>query len=392
MQIIRNNQDFDTLVHLKEEFMGVKNCLQRWSAFLFILTFLFIFWGCSGGGGGGVVSAGGGGATGLTYTGLTSEATVDADNARILLEAALSGGSTSFGGGVIAAGAVTTGGQAVQRPMKVVLMMKTIADQLKTSSSLHNVAVGAVVSESGTVYGSCNGEATYSISRDEDTGEFSGTITFNSYCENGVTYNGSAGFSGIVIIDGDETYLDPFEFDFNSVSCNALGTPFTIDGTMEFRDFYYNWPYPYVIMNMVYRDDWTGKTYQMTEDFVVYFDFEYMGDYGGFYYGMEGKFYHPDYGYVMLTTPDAFWQYYSAAYPNGEYGDGELWATGAIGVGGWPTYASLLMTYDSGGSTVYSYEIFADVDGDNSSYGDYDAEDYYSEELNWIIVDEGGMT
>ncbi len=386
MQIIRNNQDFDTLVHLKEEFMGVKNCLQRWSAFLFILTFLFIFWGCSGGGGGGVVSAGGGGATGLTYTGLTSEATVDADNARILLEAALSGGSTSFGGGVIAAGAVTTGGQAVQRPIKVVLMMKTIADQLKTSSSLHNVAVGAVVSESGTVYGSCNGEATYSISRDEDTGEFSGTITFNSYCENGVTYNGSAGFSGIVIIDGDETYLDPFEFDFNSVSCNALGTPFTIDGTMEFRDFYYNmidpmsypYPYPYVIMNMVYRDDWTGKTYQMTEDFVVYFDFQNIGSDGGFYFGMEGKFYHPDYGYVNITTNTMFWQYYSAAYPSWE---GELYITGAIGSEGGNTYARLWMT----GDEAYSYQIFADTDGDGS-------EDYDSGELNWIIIGEGGMT
>ncbi|HOD34406.1 MAG TPA: hypothetical protein PLR20_01590 [Syntrophales bacterium] len=47
--------------------------------------------------------------------------------------------------------------------------------------------------------------------------------------------------------------------------------------------------------------------------------------------------------------------------------------------------ASLLMTYDRGGSTIYSYEIFADLDVDGSFYEDYDEDDYYSGELNWVI-------
>ncbi len=343
------------------------------SVLLLVLSLLFVFWGC-GSGGGGSSSSGDGGAdaTGLSYTGLTSEAAVDGDNAQALTEDALSGGSTSFGGGGVA-GAATSGGQKVQKPVKLALMMKNLASRIRISPPAGGGAVGAIESMTGTIDGSGGGTADFSISVDTVTGDFTGSITFNAFTEVGVTYDGSAGFSGVAIFEGEEYQgnIDSFTFDYDSVTCTSFGNSFTVDGTMAFADFYYEWPYPYVTMNMVYRDDGTGKIYRM-ESFVISFDFEWLGsEDDGIYYAIAGTFYHPDYGYVNLTTPTWFWQYVYDTYPSYE---GELIATGAIGAGGGNTYARLVI----GQINSNTYEIYADTDGDG-------IEDYYSGELSWVI-------
>ena len=350
--------------------MEIFKSFRKSSVFLLILSFLFVFWGCSSGGGGG--NGGGDGSTGLSYTGVTSQATVDGDNAQALTEDALSGGSTSFGGGGVA-GATTSGTQKVQKPIKLALMMKNLVGKIRISPPTGGGAVGAIQSMSDTIEGSGGGSADFSISVDTVTGVFSGSITFNSFSEVGVTYDGSAGFSGVAIFEGEEYqgYIDSFTFDYDSVTCTSFGTSFTIDGTMAFEGFYYEWPYPWVTMNMVYRDDGTGKIYRM-ENFVINFDLGWLGsEDDGIYYAIEGTFYHPDYGYVTLTTPTWFWQYVYDAYPSYE---GELYATGAIGSEGGNTYARLVI----GQINYNTYEIYADTNGDG-------AEEYYSGELFWVI-------
>lgn len=346
---------------------------------LLVLSLLFVLWGCGSGGG----SSGGGGgadATGLSYTGLTSEATVDGDNAQALTEDALAGGSTSFGGGGVA-GAATAGGQKVHKPVKLALMMKSLVGKIRISPPSGGGAVGAIESMTGTIEGSGGGTADFSITVDTVTGEFTGSITFYSFTEVGVTYDGSAGFSGVAIFEGEEYqgYIDSFTFDYDSVSCTSFGTSFTIDGTMAFEGFYYEWPNPWVTMNMVYRDEGTGKTYQMV-NFIIYFDFEYLEDEfdPGYYYYIEGTFYHPDYGYVTLTTTQGIWQYVYDAYPSYE---GEVIVTGAIGSGGGNTYARLVI----GQISFNTYEIYADIDGDGFDPGTGDPDDYYSGELAWVI-------
>ena len=359
--------------------MEIFKSFRKSSVFLLILSFLFAFWGCSSGGGS---SSSGGGdvdATGLSYTGATSEATVDGDNAQALTEDALSGGSTSFGGGRVA-GAATSGTQKVQKPIKLALMMKNLIGKIRISPPAGGGAVGAIQSMSDTIDGSGGGTADFSISVDTVSGDFTGSITFNSFSEVGVTYDGSAGFSGVAIFVDEEFqgYIDSFTFDYDSVTCSSFGTSFTIDGTMAFADFYYEWPYPYVTMNMVYRDEGTGKTYQMV-NFVISFDFEWLGsEDDGFYYRIEGTFYHPDYGYVTLTTTQDIWQYVYDAYPSYE---GELIVTGAIGSGGGNTYARLVI----GQINYNTYEIYADIDGDGFDPGTGDPDDYYSGELAWVI-------
>jgi hypothetical protein len=343
--------------------MKVTVCSRRWNIFLFILSFLFVLWGCSSGGG----SSSGGGTTGLTYTGLTSQATIDEGNGQALTEDALVGGSTSFGGGgVVATGAVTSGGQKkIQKPMKVTLMMKDLMNKIRMSSSLHNVIVGAVEEWDETVDGPDGGTADFSISIDTESGEFSGSITFHSYSAMGVTYDGSADFSGVAVFDSEEFQgIDSFTFDYHSVACTSFGASFTIDGTMAFADFWYNSPEPYVTMNMVYRDDGSGKTYKM-EDFVIWFDFS---EEDCAWYWIEGTFYHPDYGYVYITTDTWFGQYYGDEYPS----EGVLKAEGESGAVG-PTCAYLVIIDNA------SYEIYVDTDGDGDPF-DYDSGILYWEE------------
>jgi hypothetical protein len=81
---------------------------------------------------------------------------------------------------------------------------------------------------------------------------------------------------------------------------------------------------------------------------------------------VSGKYYHPDYGYVNISTPTAFRIYSGSVWPS----QGVLMLDGKTGIAGGSTRARLTVISSN------AYEVEADTDGD----GTYD---WNSGSLNW---------
>jgi len=309
---------------------------------------------CGGGGGGG----GGGSPSGISYTGLTTEATIDENNAEDLSTGAYQGGQTgaAFGSvGAIQAG--ESGPVGRPRTLKVSQVLEDALHKVDMTSRSGGTFVGAIYTESDTIYGDYGGSASYTINVNDQTGEFSGSITFNSYSDDGVTtISGPVSFSGSLDLNTEE--LIEFSLSFDSLTATSGSDSFTLDGNISFD----NTISPATMtMTMLLKDNNTGKVYKvegytmtLTEE-VNYVDVE-----------VSGTYFDPDYGYVSISTTTPLCIYYGDDYPS----DGVIVVTGNTGIAGGSTMARLTAL------TSTTYQVEADTNGD----GTYD---WDSGVLNW---------
>ena len=272
-------------------------------------TFAIAVVGCGGGGGG---SSSGGGTSGLTYSGVTTQAEVDESNAE-----EIAGGA--FATGLIGDGMV---GLSVDQPAETyhIRNFRSVNVPVVLSDSLNQVdfdaaaSVGiqaATQSTSDTIAGDCGGTMSYSISYDDQQGTFSGSFTFSNYCYGATTMNGAAEFDGQIDVNTQEFIEATFTFD------NLSGGDLTLDGEIDI-DFSAT---PNVITFNAYGQDpnssavfWI-RDYRITiDEFANYVEIE-----------MVGTFYHPDFGYVTLTTPETLVLHDGDEWPE----SGTLIVTGA---------------------------------------------------------------
>lgn len=152
--------------------------------------------------------------------------------------------------------------------------------------------------------------------------------------------NGSVDFSGTV--DGDGNILT-FSFSFNKLSSDIGGDSVTMGGEMSFDVT----SSPYVLtMTLLIRNNHTNQVHwvrnyriTITED-IDCADIE-----------MSGTFYHPDYGYVTLSTSEPLRLCGSDDYPS----SGILLVTGKNG-----TKARLTCHSST------TYQVETDTNGDGS--------------------------
>jgi hypothetical protein len=158
------------------------------------------------------------------------------------------------------------------------------------------------VEESDPIPGSCGGNFSYSITINEATGAFSGTLTFNSYCEEGVIISGSVIFSGLVNVNTSE--LITFLFDFNALTVNLNGDSATLDGT-----FSTNVVAGTITINLLVQEN--NKVHEYENTVLT----ETVG--GAFSLTtITGRYFHPDYGYLDITTPTPFKTYEADQNPS----------------------------------------------------------------------------
>ena len=164
------------------------------SLFLVILVASFLAaYGCSGGGGDG--------GSAIQYTGVTTQATVDDTNSDDLTKGAYIGGSS----GMMGLGAVSQSGvNDLPRYLNLTQTLQNAIIQVDVNAPEGIVEAGAIIQQSGSLpAGDCSSStASYVISFNDQTGEFTGTLSFNGYCSEGVTLSGSASFFG----DYDDVY------------------------------------------------------------------------------------------------------------------------------------------------------------------------------------------
>ena len=332
---------------------------MRYLKVFFLISCIAIFTAACGSSGGNSSSDGSASSNDSTiqYTGLTTQATINEDNARDISAGSYQGGTTSSA--LTASGVIQSENTVeIGRPRTVVLS-QIFEDALqKVDIASHSTAAfsGAKESSTETIAGDCGGEATINISYDDVTGDFNGTMNFNGYCSEGAVISGSVDFSGKLNVNtGDPEYLD---LSFNDVSTVSGGDSFTISGTMKLDC---RVSPERATVSMLMKDNVSGKVYKL-ENFIMTSD-----EKSGYVdITMSGRFYDPDYGYVELSTPVAFRFYDGDEWPS----QGELFIDGNSGIAGGSTSAQLIAVSPS------LCEINADTDGDGEL-------DDYSVQIPW---------
>ncbi len=324
----------------------------------FILMVLFVFLsvaitaGCGGGGGDG---DGGSSDSGISYTGSREQATINSTDAEQIITSAYQGGSVGAVVGIVQNSTTNYSGQP--RTFIVIQSLENVIEKIDISDS---IASGAIQTESGTINGNCGGSASYSISYDDQTGSFNGTFTYNNYCNNGSTVSGSVGVSGQIDLNTDT--ITQFNVSFNTLTFTSGNDSFTISGTISATS---SDPTTSVTMNILLRDNITRKVYWL-ENYTctvtseaTYVDLQ-----------VSGRFYHPDYGYIVLSTPTPFRIYTGNMWPP----QGVLIVEGRPGSAGGNTKARLAALSST------QYQVDADMDGD----GVFD--DYNSGPRDWSSI------
>ena len=301
--------------------------------FIMLLPVLLLMVACGGGGGGGAAAP----SSSISYTGVTTQATIDSNNADTISTKALSGGLATAAFNV---GAVQRENGAQLYYLDLYMMMEEAIQQIDLGSHREAVLVGAISHETQTIKGVL-GSCTFDGDMDTVTGQFTGTFNYQGYSTDGImtvtgivtasgTYNSGTGkfstlsffFDNVVATDGNKTLT--FKLTLSSDS-RTTPTTLTASGLMGESE--------------------GGKTYSINytiklTKFTTYNQFQ-----------ISGRIYLPDYGYVDITNPTAVKINTAAKNPY----DGVFVVTGKSGTNARMSILS---------STTYKVE--ADTNGDGT--------------------------
>jgi len=264
------------------------------SVILIALCLSFALIGCGGGSGGGGEDLD----TGLNYTGESAPAEVDENNATAIAAGALAAGQT---------GTVMTSSEASPddpdptdlqiehfRSLNVPRILGDAARLMDLSPPLHRLSLNAEANRtiSETEDGPCGGSVSYTLAVNDVSGEFNGTFTFLNYCDHGVTISGNARVAGRVDLNSEEIINVTFWFD------NLTDGTMTMDGEMS-MDFSGS---PMVCtLECLLKDKTTGKIYWAKEYHIEIYRYADRIE-----VDISGRYYHPDHGYVEVSTVEVF--------------------------------------------------------------------------------------
>jgi hypothetical protein len=247
--------------------------------------------GCGGGGGGG--SSGGS----SPYTGATTAAVVTQSNADNIATGAYQGGA--FGASTVGPLSLSdSAGAGLVRPHLLVIVetLKEAADKVLPRQR-GQAAPKEIITDSGTIYGDYGGRLDYTLSVDDQTGDFNGTFTFvnfRSAC--GGTVSGTIGVSGVYDLNTDTISQIHFSIASLVVTQGTIGN--TISGTLDITA---SGTTTTAVLNLFLRDNATGKVVwanNLTTSITSGSGYEDVT--------FSGRIYLHDYGYVDAATPTPF--------------------------------------------------------------------------------------
>ena len=299
---------------------------------------------CGGGGGGGSANPS------ITYMGKTDQAVIDQKNAVDLAFGAFIGGE--FGSDFDIFNSVVADYPEADRVIKLYDVSKIFMEQLYGIDIYNHIGKSrAVIKEQDSIPGECGGSLSYTLEVDDVTGVFSGSMTFNNYCDVNTTLSGNAEFSGQLDINSGD-FLN-FQLSINMVTLKSGNRNYTMDGDISFdmSDTSFT-----ASLDMLMKDNNSGQVYWAnnyklnTSEDVDFLDIS-----------LTGRFYHPAHGYVDLSTINMFRTCNSYEWPS----SGQLQIVGKE-----DTKASLVV------GSEYFFQVIADTNGD----GEYN---YSSGQIGW---------
>jgi hypothetical protein len=240
--------------------------------------------------------------TSTDFEGRISPAIIDSTNAKDLSGGALSGGITRVeagSAGVYHHSMVTQIGAF--RPLRLPLVLQDSLQKVETASTAINLFKPAVETKSGTLQGACGGRLSYSIDFIVESGIFNGSFSFGDYCDRGITISGIADIDGTYGVDTGEYTTAQFSF------AELTDGYITLDGEIS-MDFMH--PPMTATFSAHSKDSQSGQVYWIKDysmnitEFAGYIEIEIFG-----------RFYHPDYGFVNLTTTEPFIVHHEDDWP-----------------------------------------------------------------------------
>ena len=324
--------------------------MRRTSSLVGGLLAVILLVGCGGGGGGSSSES--------PYTGVTSQADLTQDNVvEITTEA--------YQAGDLASSAVIPLDQSEpasyeagsSRAITLVRLLRGVAERVRVPVSSPSYLLSAntaspmeVVTESDTMFDGFGGSASYTITVDTDTGDFSGTFTFTGWHgEGGAQVSGTTSVTGNFNASMDE--ITRIRFTFHAVTMMDGLASITLTGTVELSISGLS---SSATIEIYLQESGIGKTvwihgYTMTmtegpDENPV----DGIPDYTEAV--VSGRIYLHDYGYVDVSTPTPFFFNPGSTYPD----SGVLQVDGSLG-----RSAQLVVV-----SEVTGYFVQADLDGD----------------------------
>ena len=286
--------------------------------------------------------------TGVEFVGLTSQATITTVNAEPLAAGALAGGLSEAAPQSLKLSRIADASRPdFFRPLRVPLALIDGLRRIELDAELDIAGHSDVITESNNLAGSGGGVLAYTLTFDRMSGEFSGELLFDNYCQGADTISGEMDVEGTFEASSGVFNTAVLSFD------DLADETHTLDGeiSMDFTDT------PVVATFSVYSTDkQSGQVYWLKDYSINLTEFWNRVEIEIF-----GTFYHPDNGFVRLETSEPFIVFGAEDWP----------AAGQLMIQGSRATRARLTAVDSS-----SYRIEADTTGDGIF-------DWVSTILNW---------
>ena len=318
--------------------MTFQNRWKKILTFMLSLGAILFFVSCDNGGGGDSSPS-------LTYTGSQSKALIDEYSAVDLATESSQAGlrGTTFPGLSLSTPAWGYDSSHTFSLYNLSLSLRSAVISLGEHSPVVIEPDRSVASEKVSIDGECGGKLTGEFFTDDTTGEYWGDISFQGYCVGGVTINGDITFSGSMNIDSGEIVSMFYHIDY--LSCSDDYGAFNMAGTLSMSS---RTSSASIRMDMYIQNGYSGDVFWLRD-----YQITVTEDALEVSMNISGRFYHPDYGYVTLSTEQAIIAEASDMFPV----SGVLIVVGETGLEGGPTKAKLTFS----GSDSFSVE--ADTNG-----------------------------
>jgi hypothetical protein len=227
------------------------------------------------------------------FIGVTSQATINSENAWQLTGGAFAGSLTSVEG---KSSKLNQSGTNYQidafRALRFPLMVGHALCKIEISPALIIFSRTNPMTENGKIEGSCGGGFSYTLKFYRKSEKFSGSLSFEEYCDGANTFSGDVNVYGTFEDDSGVFETANFSFDDLSDASHSLNGEILID----FSDI------PILATFTAFSTDrHTGQVY-----WIKNYSMNLIESVGHVEVEIFGTFYLPDYGHVALKTSQPF--------------------------------------------------------------------------------------
>ena len=242
------------------------------------------------------------------FDGRTTQAVIDSANATGLSGGAFAGGIKHFDA---ASAGFNQDSMATQigafRPLRLPLILQDSLQKVETPQKVGTISTvfdffkPAVETKSGILRGGCGGKLSYLIDFIDESRAFNGSFSFENYCDQGITISGETDIDGTYRVDSG--HFTTANFSFADLADGTM----TLDGEIAI-DFLH--PPMTAALSARSKDPASGQVYWLKDysmnitEFAGYIEVEIFG-----------TFYHPDHGFVNLTTTEPFLVHHEDDWP-----------------------------------------------------------------------------